>query len=156
MNIPSFTVEPLCNLRVGITRGGYTDYDRHDITAEKIPLAPVRGAKEVFVVPLDRDVHRDGYLHILSEFDLKPCKHAPQYLLGLMSQISERRMPQSLDGFNIIAAEPDNPASVFGKIGELLPCFLYTERYERDRWLYLYSIPRRWCSMFAFLAERVT
>lgn len=91
------------------------------------------GEKRVFVVPFELDSERNKTA-FLSKHGLKPCLNGPSYLMGLMVKIPKGEMPEEIRDKFIVAAEPDNPSSIFlDEYGR--KCFLYTHNNLRYRLL---------------------
>ncbi|MDP3762619.1 MAG: hypothetical protein Q8Q97_00910 [bacterium] len=116
-------------------------------------VKPAKGAKRVYVVPVPRGtvLLKDGYPAMLAEHKLKPCVDGPAYLLSLMAKVPEFEMPDELHNIDIVAAEPDNPTSVFQYDND--DWFLYFSWHESDRKPNLANVRGVWSSHWAFLAE---
>src|SRR3989338_1701538 len=98
----SFLIHPINDVREGIKRGRYTDV-YYFINPQTVPLPYAKGEKRVHVGCFDTELKEDEYSLRLGKIGLKPCEYAPNYLLGLMAQVSEEEMPQELRGRYILA-----------------------------------------------------
>ena len=145
------SISPINTAEEGIAQGHYTDHYRF-IKDKTVPLQPVQGAKSLHLVCFDRTIGETEYVELLRAEGKQPCRNAPQYLLGLMAQVTEDKMPEELRNKDLVAAEPDNKSSVFtGRFG--YRCFLYVLRGGVFRRLDLTAVGRRGFDRWAFLAE---
>ena len=145
------SISPINTAEEGIAQGHYTDHYRF-IKDKTVPLQPVQGAKSLHLVCFDRTIGETEYVELLRAEGKQPCRNAPQYLLGLMAQVTEDKMPEELRNKNLVAAEPDNKSSAFaGRSG--LRCFLCVGRWGGDRRLDLTIVDGEWRDGWAFLAE---
>lgn len=148
----SAIITPCNNLSEAIKKGGYDGGVYDHITEQTVPLTPAEGAKRVYFLPVKRNVDIGQEEAYVNEFGLTLCKNAPNYLLGAMVQLSEDKLPDSLKGKDLVAAD----SSVFrDKNGDR--CFLYAFRSAGWRSLGLvdlgywgWGIGNYW----VFLAER--
>ena len=145
-------ISPINTAEAGITQGHYDDHYSF-ITNETVPLQPVQGAKDLHLVCFDWTIGETGYVELLRADGKQPCRNSPQYLLGLMAQVPEERMPEELRNKDLVAAEPDNEASAFTD-ERGYRCFLCVgDRRGGYRLLNLVSVDRGWLDYWAFLAE---
>jgi hypothetical protein len=127
------------------------------VTSGEIVLAKLARGKKVYVVSAKRILTGEEYVDYLAEFGLKPCEHAPNYLLGLMAKVHPSDMPDDLERVHIIAADPCQQSSAFHVRG--FDHFLSVcHRSKRDegpnRSLSLHrKINPEWPRRSAFLAE---
>ena len=153
VTIHSFpNINPINTAEEGIAQGHHTGHYGF-ITDKTVPLQPVQGAKNLYLVCFNRTIGETECAELLRAEGKRPCQNAPQYLLGLMASVPEDKMPEELRNKDIVAAELDNKASVFSdRFGGR--CFLYVFRdgggYRR---LNLASVGGRWSGSWAFLAE---
>lgn len=145
-------VSPICDIEVGKKEGNYTwMYDW--LTTEHIPLAKVSVKKEVYLVPLTETVEgTESIQKYLKERRFKLCEHAPQYLLGLMKEVTQNELPNP----SWIVAAEDTAASVF-QDDDGDRCFLLVRRSEGGRKLHLVSLGGYWGAGlgWVFLAEKL-
>lgn len=151
MKFHSWVVTPINNVDEGYKTGHYNEKYDH-ITTETIPVKQLEGQKRVYLVPFNETIGENDYVVRLAEHGLKPCVDCPNYLLGLMKQVPESEMPEELGNKYFVAAEPDNPSSVFfGKHGDR--CFLGVRRDGSNRDLVVVGAENEWDDCWAFLAE---
>ncbi len=144
-------INPVSTAEEGI-RVGHYDNHYSFITNETVPLQKVAGAKNLHLVCFDRTIGETEYVELLRAEGKQPCRNAPQYLLGLMAAVPEDKMPTELRNKDLVAAEPDNASSAFtGESGNR--CFLYVDRHDGFRELFLIYVVREWSDGWAFLAE---
>ena len=144
-------INPVNTAEEGIRDGHYNKHYSF-ITNETVPIQPVKGPKNLHLVCFDRTIGETEYVELLRAEGKRPCRNAPAYLLGLMKEVPEDKMPEELRNKDLVAAEPDNKASAFtGRYG--YRCFLCVGRDEASRELDLVSVGRRWYGYWAFLAE---
>lgn len=144
-------IQPINSVEEGIRQGHYTDH-YFDITDETVPLKRVAGAKVLYVVCFNSTIEEAELAELLRAEGRQPCRNAPQYLLGLMKKVTEDKMPKEFHNKDLIAAEPDNEASVFCReVG--VPCFLCVYRGAARRRLNLIRAGRKLYGHFACIAE---
>lgn len=144
-------VNPINTVKEGIKLGHYTDHYGF-ITDTTVPLQPVQGAKNLHLVCFGRTIGKTEYMELLRAEGKRPCRNAPQYLLGLMAAVPEDQMPAELRNKDLVATEPDNASSVFaGKYGDR--CVLCVNRNDGYRTLNLAGVDGGWLDYWAFLAE---
>lgn len=144
-------VSPINTAEEAIKQGHYNDYYRLILNGT-VEIEPAKGPKNLHLVCFNRTVGETEYVELLRAEGKRPCQNAPQYLLGLMAQVPEDKMPAELRNKDLVAAEPDNSSSVFtGKDGDR--CFLCVYRLGGRRKLNLVRVDRRWYDYWAFLAE---
>jgi hypothetical protein len=148
---PFPNVQPINTAEEGIAQGQYTDYHRF-ITDKTVPLQPVQVAKNLHLVCFNRTIGETEFVELLRAEGKQPCRNGPQYLLGLMAQVPEDKMPEELRYKVFVAAEPDNKSSVFTD-GLGYRCFLCVDRYNGYRKLDLIDVGKEWNGRFAFVAE---
>ena len=144
-------IQPVNTAETGIAQGHYTDHYRF-ITNETVPVEPAKGPKNLHLVCFDRTIGEMEYVELLRAEGKQPCRNGPAYLLGLMVAVPEDQMPVELRNKDLVAAEPDNKASVFTD-GVGFRCFLYVNRDGARRELDLFGVGREWSGRWAFLAE---
>jgi len=105
-------INPINTVEEGIAQGHYTGHYQF-ITNKTVPLQPVQGGKNLYLVCFNRTIVLTDVVQLLRTVAKRPCRNAPQYLLGLMAQVPEDKMPDWFRNKYIIAAEPDNKSSVF-------------------------------------------
>lgn len=151
---PSFLIQPISDLTHAIAMAGYDKVDPF-IIESTIPLAPVHDAKNVAVACFDTFLTLENIRELLAAQLLCLCSNGPLYLLGLMAQTPEAVLPNILVDRSIVAAEPDNPASIFGD-GRGNQCFLYVGRRGGRRGLFLVDKDKKaWGFAYGFLVERM-
>ena len=144
-------VQPINTVETGITQGYYTDhYDF--ITNKTVPLQLVKGAKNLYLVCFDGTISETESAELLRAVGKQPCRNAPQYLLGLMAEVPENKMPAELRNKDLVAAEPGDKSSAFTDEGGDR-CFLGIYRGVAYRKLSLTKGGGRWVGPWAFLAE---
>lgn len=139
---------PVNTVEEGIREGHYNDHYRF-INNKTVALKPAQGAKNLHLVCFNRTIGETEYVELLKKEGKQPCQNAPQYLLGLMRQVPEDKMPQELYNKHLVAAES---SSVFADAGGSR-CFLYVFRIGSDRELCLMIVDWDWGDDCAFLAE---
>lgn len=122
------------------------------ITDKTVPLTPAKGAKALHLVCFNRMIGETEYVELLRPKGKRPCRHAPQYLLGLMAQVPEDKMPVELHNKDIVAAEPDIAFSVFAD-WDRRRCFLCVYRGGGLRRLHFAFVAGPWPDRWAVLAE---
>ena len=143
-------VSPVNTAEEGIRLGHYNDHYRY-ITDKTVPLKPVEGKKNLHVVCFNRLIGEKEWVELLRAEGKQPCRHAPQYLLGLMAQVPEGQMPAELHNKDIVAAEQESPSVFSDFYGRR--CFLCVSRDDVGRGLSLASVDGEWFGFCAFLAE---
>ncbi|MDD5068788.1 MAG: hypothetical protein PHS53_01425 [Candidatus Pacebacteria bacterium] len=109
-------VEPVNSVRQGLVY--LTDWDNTG-GVQDIDLVRVHKKKKTVHVVFTRDVdlHETEYVQIMRAQNLKPCVNGANYLLGLMRSLHGSELgiilPERFGAAYIIAAEPDNPNSVW-------------------------------------------
>ena len=144
-------INPVSTAEEGIRVGHYDDHHSF-ITNETVPLQKVAGTKNLHLVCFNRTIGETEYVKLLRAEGKQPCRHAPQYLLGLMAAVPEDKMPAELRNKDLVAAEPDNKASAFTD-KDSYRCFFFVYRGDGSRELYLIRVFRKWYDYWAFLAE---
>ncbi|MDD5068412.1 MAG: hypothetical protein PHS53_04895 [Candidatus Pacebacteria bacterium] len=102
---PPIMVGTVCrSFEEALKQGGYS-WVNPDITADKVgQVCMIR--REIHVVPPDPDLWaREGW---------QLCRNGVWPLLDLMVLFETDPFLKELCGFDIVAAEPKNPASIFG------------------------------------------
>ena len=152
VTIHSFpNINPINTAEEGIAQGNYTDHYGF-ITDKTVPLQPVQGAKNLYLVCFNRTIGETECAELLRAEGKRPCQNAPQYLLGLMASVPEDKMPEELRNKHLVAAESDNKSSVFaGRSGDR--CFLCVDRRDGGRGLRLTGVGGGWSGHWAFLAD---
>ena len=139
-------IKPINTVEEGIRQGHYSDYYKF-ITDETVKLKPETGEKTIYTVGFNRTIGETEYIDLLRRESKKPC--TPNYMLGLMAQVREEKMPPKLRNKYIVAAEPN---SVFtDRRG--FHCFLCVDRFDVYRRLSLSFVGRGWDDGYVFLAE---
>lgn len=144
-------INPINTAEEGIAQGHYTGHYGF-ITDKTVPLQPVQGAKNLYLVCFNRTIGETECAELLRAEGKRPCQNAPQYLLGLMASVPEDKMPAELRNKDIVAAESDNKSSVFAG-GHVHRCFLFVNRRGAYRRLDLIGVGGLWGDSWAFLAE---
>ncbi|OHA26757.1 MAG: hypothetical protein A3C06_01265 [Candidatus Taylorbacteria bacterium RIFCSPHIGHO2_02_FULL_46_13] len=135
-------------LRLGNCRRSYPF-----ITDESVPLPQVKGEKALHLVYFRRTVRADEYGELLQAEGKQPCRNAPNYLLGFISQVPEDKMPKELRNKTIVAAGLDTSSRVYNEHG--IQHFLCVARFgDQHRTLQFTDTHILWRSgSWIFLAE---
>ena len=145
------SISPINTVEEGIAQGHYTGHYGF-ITDKTVPLQPVQGAKNLYLVCFNRTIGETEYVELLFAEGKQPCRQAPAYLLGLMAAVPEDKMPEELRNKDFVAAESDNKSSVFAG-GHGHRCFLFVNQRGAYRRLDLIGVGGLWGDSWAFLAE---
>ncbi|MDO8483260.1 MAG: hypothetical protein Q7S86_05610 [bacterium] len=149
----SFLVSPVSNLDDALKNGHFNGCS-FSVSAERVKLRATDGRKKVCVIPLTRKLEPDKILNHLASVGLKPCADAPNFLGGLMAAVQEADMPQELRDIQIVAAEPENPSSIFlNERGQ--KCFLCVHRHVLYRIPGLVGVEGDWSTRWALLGEKL-
>ena len=143
-------VSPVNTAEEGIRLGHYNDHYDY-ITDKTVPLTSVEGKKNLHVVCFNRTVGETEWVELLRAEGKQPCRHAPQYLLGLMVQVPEDQMPAELRNKDIVAEEQESSSVFTDESGDR--GFLGVRRDGGNRELILTRVDGRWFDDDAFLAE---
>ena len=154
IKFPYFDVCPLREIVIrDVAENVLVNSKGEAITSGAVRLKKVEGGlKRIYVVFSEETVNSMGYIPLLESLGLIPCINAPHYLLGLMNSVPEEQMPEMLKDKSIVAAEPDNPDSMFRRNGDGL-CFLGVYRKLLHREFRLTVTNRPWPNIFAFLGQ---
>lgn len=99
-------IKPINAVREGIALGSYTHCYAPGLE-QYVRFSPAYGEKELHVICFNRSLATTDYVRFLHAIGKRPCQNAPAYLLGLMAQVAEDRMPLELCNMKIVAASPD-------------------------------------------------
>src|SRR3989344_9019247 len=94
-------VSPINTAEEGIRQGHYNDHYSF-ITDETVPLKSITGARNLHLVCFNRTVKETEYIALLRAEGKQPCRNGPNYLLGLMAQVPEDKMPEEFLSKDIV------------------------------------------------------
>jgi hypothetical protein len=149
---PSFDVYP-ASLLDSFHKRCYNSIYEGLIAQQKETNAISHEMKKVYLVSFNKAVDSKDYMELLKKYNMKPCINASNYLLGIMGKYSELDFPKTLINKCLVAAEPNNPHSIFYEAGN--KCYLAVIRQNQKRRLTITETESGWLSNWAFLAEKI-
>jgi len=136
-------INPIDRVEAGIILGQFSSHYSH-ITGSVVPLSSVSGSKDIYLVCFENcTVRKDEYIELR--------RNGPNYLLGLMAQVSEGKMPEELLNKDLLVMD-DKESSIFtDHRGN--DCFLCVRRNYGSRSLNFTSVHKEFNDTWAFLTE---
>lgn len=148
---PNYIVEPINTIEEGIHKGFYTGYNQNIVPRIKLPKINI--PKSICIIAFLESILVTDLEFRLRSLGLKPCKNAPNYLLGLMAQVPETSMSPTLFNLDIVAVEFQT-YSIFSYYD--LPSFLCISRGIAHRSPGLLTVNSSFLSKRrAFLVEKI-
>lgn len=145
-------IMPINTIEDGIAAGQYNSHNEF-ITNTTVQLQPAQGPKNVYLVCFDRELEPTEWTDLLRAEGKQPCINGPNYLLGLMAQVSQDQMPEEFRSKDIVAAENARSSIFADEDGD--PCFLYVSHDSTSRKLDFTVIGPGWYIFWAFLAQDI-
>lgn len=166
-NLLKFSVSPINNIGEGILKGKYSSAALNDVSINlhsghsfeglsmfgdlisqkhKVTYwATLQKVKDIYLVPVcnsglkgicyPKDMEQ--MVTKLSEYGLKVCEHAPNYLLGLITMLCPKKLPEGLPGsVDIVAVEESSSVVTRGEKGWL---HVHIHPYVKDLGIYKQS-----------------
>ena len=150
----SIEVEPINDIEEGKKTGHYDSIYDH-ISSKTVPLQKAIGKKRIYFIPVNERVEQGKEAEFLAKYGKRPVTNAPNYLLGAMTKLQKKDLPDRLKRKDIIAVSSDKKEVFIDRRGR--PCFLSSFHRSDSRRLRLVSLKdvSRPCYVWDFLAEDI-
>lgn len=148
----STVITPVNSLVLAIKEARY--WSVSDFITEDLDLGPLGQKKRVYFVPVVDVVEVGKEEEYLNSRGLTMCENAPQYLLGLMTQISDHDFDKTFGKKDIVAIGGEGSVFTHPNLNKFA---LYTSRGIQGKNLNVIALWGHWFSVgrWFFIAEKM-